>query len=47
MERRVPDITKVRNLVDYRNTHTLDDILHKVIEYERTRLELNSHRVAK
>jgi len=47
MERRVPDITKVRNLVDYRNTHTLDDILHKVIEYERTRHELSSHRVAK
>jgi len=46
MERRVPDITKVRNLVDYRNTHTLDDILHKVIEYERTRCELSSQRVA-
>lgn len=37
MERRVPDITKVKNLVGYRNTHTLDDILHKVIEYEKSR----------
>ncbi len=39
MERRVPDITKVKNLVGYRNTHTLDDILRKVIEFERSRQE--------
>ena len=39
MERRVPDITKVKNLVGYSNTHTLDDILHKVIEFERSRRE--------
>jgi UDP-glucose 4-epimerase len=39
MERRVPDITKVRNLVGYRNSHTLDDILHKVIEFEKSRQE--------
>jgi UDP-glucose 4-epimerase len=37
MERRVPDITKIRNLIDYRNTHDLDSILVKVVEYERTR----------
>jgi UDP-glucose 4-epimerase len=37
MERRVPDITKITNLVGYRNTHTLDDILKKVIAFERTR----------
>ena len=37
MERRVPDITKIRNLVGYKNTHTLDDILTKVISYERTK----------
>jgi UDP-glucose 4-epimerase len=37
MERRVPDITKVTNMVGYRNTHTLDDILHKVIDYEKSR----------
>lgn len=36
MERRVPDITKIRKLIDYRNTHELDDILAKVVEYERT-----------
>jgi len=37
MERRVPDITKISRLVGYKNTHTLDDILEKVIAYERTR----------
>ena len=38
MERRVPDITKIKKLVGYRNTHDLDSILSKVVEYERTRL---------
>jgi UDP-glucose 4-epimerase len=38
MERRVPDLTKIRQLVGYRNTHDLDAILQKVVEYERTRL---------
>lgn len=37
MERRVPDITKIKNLTEYKNTHSLDDILTKVTEYERTR----------
>ncbi len=37
MERRVPDITKINRLVGYKNTHTLDDILEKVIAYERTK----------
>jgi len=37
MERRAPDISKIRNLVGYKNTHTLDDILSKVIVYERTK----------
>lgn len=37
MERRVPDITKIKNLIGYKNTHSLDDILAKVMEYERTR----------
>lgn len=37
MERRVPDITRIKRLVGYRNTHTLDDILAKVIAFERTR----------
>ena len=37
MERRVPDISKIRNLVGYRNTATLDEILVKVIEHERRR----------
>ena len=37
MERRVPDITKIKRLVGYQNTHTLDDILAKVVAFERTR----------
>ena len=37
MERRVPDISKIVNLIGYKNTHDLDAILAKVVEYERTR----------
>ena len=37
MERRVPDITKIRRLVAYRNTCDVDAILAKVVEFERTR----------
>jgi UDP-glucose 4-epimerase len=38
MQRRVPDISKIKKLVGYRNTHDLDAILAKVIEYERSKL---------
>jgi UDP-glucose 4-epimerase len=38
MERRVPDITKIKNLTGYKNTHDLDSILTKVVDYEKTRL---------
>jgi UDP-glucose 4-epimerase len=38
MERRVPDIAKIKNLMGYRNTYDLDGILTKVVDYERTRL---------
>jgi UDP-glucose 4-epimerase len=38
MERRVPDISKIVNLIGYKNTHDLDSILAKVVEYERTRV---------
>ncbi len=38
MERRVPDITKIVNLIGYKNTCSLDTILAKVVEYERKRL---------
>jgi UDP-glucose 4-epimerase len=37
MERRVPDITKISALVGYKNTHTLEDILAKVIAFERSK----------
>ena len=37
MERRVPDISKIADLIGYRNTYDLDSILAKVVEYERTK----------
>lgn len=37
MERRVPDISKIRSLIGYENRHDLDSILNKVVEYERTK----------
>ncbi|MDM7995084.1 MAG: GDP-mannose 4,6-dehydratase [Acidobacteriota bacterium] len=37
MERRVPDISKIADLIGYKNTHNLDSILAKVVEYERTK----------
>jgi len=37
MERRVPDISKIADLIGYKNTHNLDSILTKVVEYERTK----------
>jgi len=38
MERRVPDLQKIKRFIGYRNTQTLESMLAKVIEYERTRL---------
>ena len=37
MERRIPDITKVKKLTGYQNTYDLNSILKEVVEYERTR----------
>jgi len=37
MERRVPDISKIKRFIGYENTQDLDAILDKVIEYERLR----------
>ncbi len=37
MERRVPDVSKLRRTVGYTNTHDLDSMLAKIIEHERTR----------
>jgi UDP-glucose 4-epimerase len=42
MERRVPDISKIVNLIGYKNTHDLDDVLAKVVEYERARISEKS-----
>jgi UDP-glucose 4-epimerase len=35
MQRRVPDLTKLKSLIGYRNTLRLDEILMRVIEFER------------
>jgi UDP-glucose 4-epimerase len=37
MERRVPNINKIKGLIGYQNRHDLNAILEKVIDYERTR----------
>lgn len=37
MERRVPDIAKIRKFVGYRNTFDLNDILLKIVEYEKAK----------
>jgi UDP-glucose 4-epimerase len=39
MERRVPDITRIRRLTGWSPTRSLDDILTDVIAYERRRVE--------
>jgi len=38
MMRRVPDLTKIHNLIGYRPTYTLDGILDSVIAEQRARL---------
>lgn len=38
MRRRVPDIRKIHNAIDWTPTHSLENILDSVIEYERKRL---------
>jgi UDP-glucose 4-epimerase len=35
MRRRVPDLTKVRNLIGYRPRISVDEIIEKVIAYQR------------
>lgn len=42
MPRRVPDISKINALINYRPTTTLDDILRSVIEHCRARSDLES-----
>ena len=37
MERRVPDISKIESLIDYRPTRDIDMIIDDVIEYESKR----------
>jgi UDP-glucose 4-epimerase len=38
MRRRVPDLTKIHNLIGYRPRHTLDEILMSVIESQRAQV---------
>ena len=35
MPRRVPDLTRVRQMIGYEPRHTLDDILTHVVDYFR------------
>jgi UDP-glucose 4-epimerase len=37
MQRRVPDVSRVQQLLGWRQTLTLDEILNRVIEFERSR----------
>ena len=39
MQRRVPDTTRIRQLLNWQPTRDLDQILKSVIEYERQQLE--------
>ena len=38
MMRRVPDISKIGELIGYKPSHTLDEILSSVIEHERSKM---------
>ena len=38
MRRRVPSLEKVNKLIGYKPSHSLDDILRRVIEYERSQM---------
>jgi len=42
MQRRVPDISKLENLIGYKNTVDLDGILSKIVEYEKTRIHVSA-----
>ena len=42
MERRVPDITRIRRLTGWSPTRSLDDILTDVIAHERQRVEASA-----
>jgi UDP-glucose 4-epimerase len=39
MQRRVPDLAKIKKWIGYQPRHTLRDILAKVIEYERSQIK--------
>ena len=38
MLRRVPSLERAKQLIGYQPTHSLDDILHDVIDYERGKM---------
>lgn len=46
MRRRVPDLSKIRALIGYAPTFSLDEILISVIEYQRMRMAERSYRQA-
>jgi UDP-glucose 4-epimerase len=44
MPRRVPDLSRIRTLIGYKPAHTLDDVLKRVIEFERRALQIGAPR---
>jgi UDP-glucose 4-epimerase len=44
MARRVPDLSRIRALIGYQPAHTLDDVLKRVIEFERKALQIGVRR---
>ncbi len=40
MERRVPDIAKIKKLIGYSNTYDLDKILAKIVEHQKAQQEM-------
>jgi nucleoside-diphosphate-sugar epimerase len=45
MMRRVPDISKIGELIGYKPAYTLDETLSSVIEHERSRIPHERHAV--
>lgn len=39
MPRRIPDLSKIKKLIGYEPTNTLDDIIRSVVDFQRARLE--------
>jgi hypothetical protein len=38
MQRRMPDMTRIGEIIGWKPTHSLTEILHSVIDFERSRV---------